>query len=113
MGFSSNLVTGVWTGFDENKTMGFGEAGSRSALPIWIDFMNLGIKKSGESDFIAPKGIINVMIDPETGKLPYSGSAKVTEVFVEGTEPGSIETQENAKVQENSDLFEDDDYYSN
>ena len=34
MGFSSNLVTGVWTGFDNNETLGFGETGAKSALPI-------------------------------------------------------------------------------
>ena len=39
IGFSSNNVTGVWTGFDNNKTLGWGETGAKSALPIWNNFM--------------------------------------------------------------------------
>lgn len=115
IGFSSNLVTGVWTGFDENETLGFGETGARAALPIWIDFMKLGLKKYGEYDFVSPLGIINISIDKETGR-PAKGDkrASFVESFAEGTEPGSEQkTELNSQGEpESTDLFEDDEYYN-
>ena len=44
LGFSSRLTLGVWTGFDDNKTMGFPESGSKAALPIWIGIMKKALK---------------------------------------------------------------------
>lgn len=43
-GFNRNVATTVWIGFDDPKTMGKGEAGSRAALPIWIDYMKHALK---------------------------------------------------------------------
>jgi len=115
-GFSSNVVTGVWTGFDDNKTLGFGETGARSALPIWKEYMSAALKKFGENDFKPPLGIINVLIDKDTGKPSTSGNTRAfLEAFVEGTEPGS--QQDNAQAEEGADkntqFFEEDDYYNN
>ena len=39
VGFSNKIALGVWTGFDDNKTLGYGESGSKAALPVWIDIM--------------------------------------------------------------------------
>ncbi|MBT3584147.1 MAG: PBP1A family penicillin-binding protein [Halobacteriovoraceae bacterium] len=115
LGFSANLVTGVWTGFDDNKTLGWGETGAKSALPIWKGFMRHGLKKYGEKDFKVPLGIINVKIDKSTGKLAKLASNQgFLESFVEGTEPG-IEKEESvdpADVSNTSQLFEEDDYYN-
>tara|TARA_Y100000590_G_scaffold469529_1_gene657801 strand:- start:241990 stop:244704 length:2715 start_codon:yes stop_codon:yes gene_type:complete len=115
-GFSSNVVTGVWTGFDDNKTLGFGETGARSALPIWKEYMSAALKKFGENDFKPPLGIVNVLIDKDTGKPSSSGNTRAfLEAFVEGTEPGS--QQEKAQNEEGADkntqFFEEDDYYNN
>lgn len=119
IGFSSNLVTGVWTGFDDNKTLGWGETGAKSALPIWKDFMQAGLKKFGEYDFKIPPGIINVLIDKETGEPARSSQRNAfMEAFVEGTEPG-IEKVENNQVDQsgegdlNNQIFEEDDYFNN
>ncbi|HEV2964502.1 MAG TPA: PBP1A family penicillin-binding protein [Candidatus Angelobacter sp.] len=43
VGFSPSITCGVWTGFDEKKTLGSKETGSEAALPIWIDFMRVAI----------------------------------------------------------------------
>ncbi len=116
VGFSSNLVTGVWTGFDDNKTMGFGETGAKSALPIWREYMREGIKRRGERDFIAPEGIINVLVDRDTGKVANSNTTNsFMESFVEGTEPGAEEIPENIEeIQDNPGqiILEDEDYYN-
>jgi penicillin-binding protein 1A len=113
LGFSSKLVTGVWTGFDNNDTLGWGETGAKSALPIWKAFMNLGIQRYGEHDFTAPSGIVNVSINPVTGKLSKSGGqTSFMEAFVEGTEPGN-EEEEIIETEENDDSinYVDEDYY--
>ncbi|CBW28091.1 putative peptidoglycan transglycosylase penicillin-binding protein 1A [Halobacteriovorax marinus SJ] len=116
LGFASNIVTGVWTGFDNNKTLGWGETGAKSALPIWKEFMRAGIKKKGEYDYQAPLGVVNVLIDKQTGKLAGgSGQGNFLETFVEGTEPGSkvVEDVEKLKSDNNTQFLEEDDYYNN
>ncbi|MCO4792648.1 MAG: PBP1A family penicillin-binding protein [Bacteriovoracaceae bacterium] len=119
LGFSSNLVTGVWTGFDDNKTLGWGETGAKSALPIWKDFMSAGLKKFGEYDFKIPRGIINVLIDKETGDLARSSQKNAfMEAFVEGTEPGlekntNILPNQSDSNDTSTQIFEEDDYFNN
>lgn len=89
VGFSSSVVAGVWTGFDNNETLGYGETGGKTALPIWKDFMRKVLQKYGEQEFRVPPGIINVLIDKDTGKLANEHSTtSFMETFVEGTEPG-------------------------
>ena len=90
IGFSDKLVTGVWVGFDDNKTLGWHESGSKAALPIWVDIMKKGLDlyPEGENDF--PNGMVNVLIDKETGRLASSSTdSPFFEVFLEGTEPGA------------------------
>jgi penicillin-binding protein 1A len=116
LGFSSNIVTGVWTGFDDNKTLGWAETGAKSALPIWKEFMRAGLKKMGEYDFQAPIGVINVSIDKKTGKLAKPGQSDAfLESFVEGTEPGvkKEEDIEKLKSDDSTQFLEEDDYYNN
>ena len=103
-------------GFDDNKTLGWGETGSKSALPIWKGFMNAGLIKFGEHDFKMPLGIINVLIDPKKGTLADENTQETfMESFVEGTEPGSQESYSllEGRDQENSDILGDDEYYNN
>jgi len=113
LGFSSKLVTGVWTGFDNNDTLGWGETGAKSALPIWKAFMDLGIKRLGEYDFQTPSGIVNVSINPVTGKLSKSGGQNsFMESFVEGTEPGSVDEETEKDEEDNTSInYVDEDYY--
>ncbi|TDJ09501.1 MAG: PBP1A family penicillin-binding protein [Deltaproteobacteria bacterium] len=116
LGFSANLVTGVWTGFDNNQTLGWGETGAKAALPIWREFMKEGLKKFGERDFVPPKGIVNVLVDKETGELAKD-SAKVAfmESFVEGTQPGTIKApkeEDKEPGEESKIILEDDEYYN-
>lgn len=116
LGFSSKIVTGVWTGFDDNQTLGWGETGAKSALPIWKAFMDLGINKYGETDFPIPSGIVNVAIDAETGKLAKSNTSDtMMEAFVEGTEPGAVveknEEEDTGSTDITNSFLEDEEYY--
>lgn len=110
IGFASNIVTGVWTGFDQNQTMGYGEAGSKASLPIWKAYMEKAMEEIGKVDFQVPDGIVNVYINKETGQ-PEDG-ATYMEAFVEGFEPGA-ETEE-VKLDEDTKLniIEEDDFYN-
>ena len=115
LGFAPRMLVGVWVGFDNNHTLGWGETGSKSALPIWNTFVKAAIKKYGESDFYPPPGIINIKINKETGKLASAEADPFLEAFVQGTEPNSIESDN--LFQEKTDdskqlLIEDDDYYN-
>lgn len=69
MGFSPSLTCGVWVGFDQKKSLGSGESGSRAALPVWMDFMSAVIARHPEEKFIAPPGLARVEICRDTGQI--------------------------------------------
>jgi penicillin-binding protein 1A len=87
VGFSPDLLAAVWLGFDDNKSLGEREAGGRTAVPIWTEFMARALADRPVQDFTAPAGIEVVRIDPATGLLPPPGVEGIEEVFVAGTAP--------------------------
>jgi penicillin-binding protein 1A len=87
IGFSPRVVTGVWVGYDDQRTMGRGEAGANTALPIWVRYMSQVLKDYPADDFPVPPGISFVQVDPKSGK-PVSGGRGAKEAFIAGTEPG-------------------------
>lgn len=107
MGFSPEIVTGVWTGFDTPRTLGKGEVGSRAALPAWIDYMATTLERYKVDEFPIPKGIVFVRVDSKSGTLAGPGnSSGVKEAFVEGTEPN--EERQNSQAPDTSDFFRED-----
>ena len=114
IGYSNKVLTGVWTGFDDNQTLGFAETGARAAMPIWAAFMDRGLKKFGADEFIVPDGIVEAKIDPVNGRLANAKSTQTyVEHFVRGTQPGAVD---NEKIKmpnsgnEGAASFEDEDY---
>jgi penicillin-binding protein 1A len=88
LGFTPQMVAGVWVGMDENKTLGPMETGSRAASPIWVRFMREALKDTPMLCFTPPPGIIRVSIDAESGLLATDKCEKiVVEDFIEGTQP--------------------------
>jgi penicillin-binding protein 1A len=88
MGFSPDVLTGVWVGFDEVRLLGKGETGGRAALPIWINYMREALRDRPARDFPVPEGIVVVRIDRSTGLLADAHSEDVFfQAFAEGTEP--------------------------
>lgn len=115
VGFSSNIVAGAWAGFDDNRPLGYGETGGKTALPMWIDYMEQAIPKYGAGEFRVPEGITQVMINKETGKVLAPGTpAGFMEAFVEGSNPesGPDSFDQNAGSTETR-ATEDDDYFKN
>lgn len=74
VGFSPLLVTGVWVGSDEYKSLGTKETGARAALPIWIDFMGQVSKKHQISYFDLPPETVQVTVDARDGHPVPAGS---------------------------------------
>ncbi len=88
-GFTPDLLTVVWVGFDDNQPVGL--SGAQAALPIWSRFMARALAGRQSASFEAPSGVTFVDIDPETGKLPGPGCPRViTESFLAGSEPTEI-----------------------
>jgi penicillin-binding protein 1B len=87
IGFTPELLCVVWVGFDDNTPINL--AGSRAALPIWVDFMKGALAGVKTTSFPVPAAnVVFVTIDPQTGLLasPYCPST-LSESFIAGTEP--------------------------
>jgi penicillin-binding protein 1A len=93
IGFTPDIVTGVWVGYDEEKSLGRGEVGGKAALPIWLEYMKFAHDGTPARSFSVPDGVVFANIDNESGKLVSSGSrAVVRQAFLEGTEPSTTAT---------------------
>lgn len=86
IGFTPSLVTGVWVGFDQERTLGHQEVGGRAAAPIWLYFMAKALATTPIETFPVPQGIVFVKVDPKTGN-PSSDTRGIYESFLEGTTP--------------------------
>ncbi|MDW8125760.1 MAG: penicillin-binding protein 1A [Geminicoccaceae bacterium] len=90
VGFSPDLVVGVFVGFDQPKSLGPRETGASVALPIWIAFMREALEGVPPTPFRTPPGIHLVQVDATTGQRPGPDSRVViSEAFLPGTEPVS------------------------
>ncbi len=89
VGFSPDLVVGVRIGFDDNRSLGEGEAGGSLAAPIFTEFMEKALEKEPPTPFRIPPGVRLVKIDARTGAVAGgSGPGVIDEAFRPGTEPG-------------------------
>jgi penicillin-binding protein 1A len=89
IGYTSDLVAGVWMGFDKPQTIKSNAQGGLLAAPAWTAFMNeVYRRKPAPPDWPRPEGIVVREIDPATGLLAGPGcSGSVTEYFIIGTDP--------------------------
>lgn len=86
IGYSPNFVAGVWVGNDQHgKPLGRVETGSKTALPIWRDFMERYLKNFPPTDYEIPPNVVGRNIDPATGLL--SDKSGVRMYFHAGSEP--------------------------
>ncbi|MCH8943515.1 MAG: PBP1A family penicillin-binding protein [Proteobacteria bacterium] len=103
-GFNADLATIVWVGYDDDLPLGPGEEGSRTALPIWIEFMRIALAGVPENQMPMPEGIVSVLIDRDTGCPARAGQDNTTfEVFREKHVP------ECEQLEQLSDPFNDAD----
>jgi penicillin-binding protein 1A len=87
-GFNGDLVATVWTGFDQDRSLGEGEQGARVSLPTWIFFMRQALAGAPRRKPPVPDGIVTVRISPDTGTLASADDPNaIMEKFMEGTLP--------------------------
>ncbi len=77
VGFTPDLVAGVYVGYDEPVDLGKSETGARAALPIFYDFINEALKGEPDTNFRIPAGIKLVRVNPKTGKPSAPGDSTV------------------------------------
>jgi len=89
IGGAPNLVTGIYVGFDDRRSLGETESGAHAALPIWVNFMQEALKPLPVVAFTIPEGVTFVKVDPTTGLLEdeQEGQASTVELFTKGSEP--------------------------
>ncbi|MDE2143628.1 MAG: hypothetical protein KGJ84_14565, partial [Elusimicrobia bacterium] len=86
VGFTPALLTGVWTGADDNRALKL--TGAKDALPLWAAFMKEAAADRPGGDFVRPDGIVTARICADSGMLARSGCPrKADEFFIAGTEP--------------------------
>ena len=68
-GYSRSVVATVWVGFDQAQPLGEGEEGSRTAVPIWIDFMRDALAGVPQRGWPMPEGLVQARVSLETGAL--------------------------------------------
>ena len=107
VGYTAQYATGVWVGFDEERSIGNGEVGGRTALPIWLEYMKLAHGDDQPQPFAVPPGIVFANIDSQTGKLASSSSRSVVnQAFVRGTEPRELSGA--PATRDDSDFYKED-----
>ncbi len=88
VGYTPQIITGVWVGYDKPKPGGKGFTGGAVAAPIWERFMRTAVATKPVVDFTRPDTVVSVSIDPVTGCLATPDCPeKRDEFFIAGTEP--------------------------
>jgi 1A family penicillin-binding protein len=91
VGYTTDLVVGVWVGFDKNRSSryNYNQEGAKAALPIWAQFV-IDAARGPHKEFPVPEGIVFMDIDKRSGRLKRNGCPKEnisTEPFIEGQVP--------------------------
>jgi penicillin-binding protein 1A len=98
-GFNSDLVTTVWVGFDDFKSLGHKEFGAQTALPIWMAFMGPALAGKPAATLPVPPGIVTATIDRTTGLPAPPGDTNTTSEMFKVEDLDRL--REQAKQQQN------------
>ncbi len=106
VGFTSNLVIGVYVGMDNPKSLGKYETGSKVALPIFEDFIKKAVKKSDARPFKSAEGITMMVVDSSTGqKAKFSSKDTIIESYKnENVVDGEVLYSNNNRLESNNIL---------
>ena len=80
VGFTPDIATAVWVGYDNPQSLGEGETGGSIAAPIWHDYMAVALRDRPKLDFVPPEGVLVAKWE--------SGYGQVTDAFKPGQVPG-------------------------
>ncbi len=105
-GFTPNLVAVVWTGFDDNRSLGNGEQGAAVALPIWIRYMRMALTGVPQWRRPQPPGIVRLRVSPRTGRLVSDEDPNgIEEVFMAKHLPEGASPQTRAQSSAAASIF--------
>ena len=99
VGFNADLVAAAWIGFDQEHSLGDNEEGGRTALPMWLYFMQVALKDKPEHRLPEPPGVMRMWVSRETGAPARADSpGAIFEVFLEQFAPQPGQQQLGAEV---------------
>jgi 1A family penicillin-binding protein len=88
VGYTPQVITGVWVGYDKPRPGGKGFTGGAVAAPVWERFMRKAVAAKPATDFPRPDAVVSVTIDPATGYLATENCPKKREeYYIAGSEP--------------------------
>jgi penicillin-binding protein 1A len=97
VGFTPDLLTSVWIGYDQPKSLGASSTGGHTALPIWMDYTAFAVPKEKDRPFPSAPGVTWVSIDEKTGR-PMTGGRSMP--FLPGTAPTGAAAEAGQKTSE-------------
>jgi membrane carboxypeptidase/penicillin-binding protein len=99
IGYTPQLITGVWVGYDKPRPGGRGFTGGAVSAPIWGRFMRAALHSRPTSDFTQPDTVVTVSIDPGTGFLAAPDCPETrNEFYIAGTQPTEYCPEHGGKV---------------
>lgn len=93
VGFNADYVAAAWVGFDQERSLGDNEEGGRTALPMWVGFMEEALRDHPEHRLPEPPGVVRMWVDRSSGRPTAAGAGgAVFEAFLESHVPqaGSV-----------------------
>jgi len=88
VGYNGDVATAAWIGFDQERSLGDNEEGGRTALPMWVSFMEEALRDRPESRAPEPPGVVRMWVNRSTGQPTAVGAGgAVFETFLEGHVP--------------------------
>jgi len=88
VGFNADIVAAAWIGFDQERSLGDNEEGGRTALPMWVHFMDVALKDRPDHRLPEPPGVVRMWVDRSSGRPTSAGAGgAVFEAFLEGHLP--------------------------
>ena len=109
-GYNSSLVGTAWVGFDQERSLGPGEEGSRTALPMWIYFMSEALKGVPEQRRTPPPGLVSMRISADSGLAARPGDPNaIFETFMAGHLPPQTEVDSALPTGEEDEENKEDD----
>jgi penicillin-binding protein 1A len=99
VGFNADVAAAAWIGFDQERSLGDNEEGGRTALPMWVWYMEEALRDRPEHRLPEPAGVVRMWVNRETGRPTMAGSSgAIFEAFLEGNLPQSSGALDGADV---------------
>jgi penicillin-binding protein 1A len=94
VGFNADIAAAVWIGFDQERSLGESEEGGKTALPMWVYFMEEALRDKPPHRQPEPPGVVRMWVSRETGQPSRAGApGALFEAFLEqyAPQPGSMD----------------------